>query len=109
MPTWNQGQYIRESIESVLAQTYTDFELIIVDDGSTDDTPSILESYTCDPRVRIIRKDNGGTGSALNAGFAVANGEYETHLNEEINNVYSANKNGGRQTGRRGFCVAQLD
>ncbi|MFA5031206.1 MAG: glycosyltransferase [Patescibacteria group bacterium] len=79
MPTYNQGKFIQESIDSVLSQTFTNFELIIVNDGSTDNTKEILERQT-DPRIRIIHKENGGTGSALNLGFENAVGEYETWL-----------------------------
>ncbi len=77
MPTYNQGRFIRAAVDSILAQTYRNFELIIVDDGSTDGTRTYLQTIT-DPRVRVIVKTNGGTGSALNAGFAVAKGELET-------------------------------
>lgn len=77
MPTYNQSRFIRESIESLLSQTFTDFELIIVDDGSTDNTKEIIERYA-DPRIRYFYKSNGGTGSALNEGFRHAVGQYET-------------------------------
>jgi hypothetical protein len=77
MPTYNQGRYIREAVESVLAQTHRRFELVIVDDGSTDGTAAYLATIK-DTRVRVIRKKNGGTGAALNAGFAVTSGVLET-------------------------------
>lgn len=77
MPTFNQGRYLRDAVNSILAQTYGDFELVIVDDGSTDNTPEIISSLT-DSRIKKIRKTNGGTGSALNAGFSVTSGQYET-------------------------------
>jgi len=79
MPTYNQGKFIQESIDSVLNQTFKNFELIIVDDGSTDNTKEILDQQI-DPRIKIIHKDNGGTGSALNLGFENSIGEYETWL-----------------------------
>lgn len=77
MPTYNQEQYIREAVDSILAQTHRHFELVIVNDGSTDGTAKYLATLT-DPRVRIISKPNGGTGTALNAGYEVTKGEYET-------------------------------
>ena len=53
-PAYNAATYLAETVESVLAQTLREFELILVDDGSTDQTPDILESYAADPRVRMI-------------------------------------------------------
>ena len=77
MPTYNQAKFLREAIDSLLAQTFRDFELIIVNDGSTDDTEAIVKSYA-DPRIKYLKKPNGGTGSALNEGFRHATGKYET-------------------------------
>ena len=74
MPAFNAGPYIRESIESVLAQTYTDFEYLIIDDGSQDETASILESFK-DTRIRIIRHENNrGLIATLNEGIMEAKG-----------------------------------
>src|SRR2546425_10794533 len=66
IPVYNGGPFLRESLDSILAQTYSDFETIVVDDGSTDDTPQILASYG--PRIRAFRKPNGGRASAINLG-----------------------------------------
>ena len=55
MPMFNASRYLRECIDSILAQTFTDFELLIADDGSTDNSVEIVESYT-DPRIRLIRR-----------------------------------------------------
>jgi glycosyltransferase involved in cell wall biosynthesis len=77
MPTYNYAKYIQNSIDGILNQTYQNFELIIVNDGSTDNTKEILERQT-DPRIKTIHKNNGGCGSALNLGFPLATGEYET-------------------------------
>lgn len=77
MPAYNQGRFIRAAVESILGQSYREIELIVVDDGSTDGTADYLKTVT-DPRVRVIMKENGGTGSALNVGFAAARGELET-------------------------------
>lgn len=54
MPMYNASRYLRECIDSILAQTFTDFELLIVDDGSTDESVEIVESYH-DPRIRLIK------------------------------------------------------
>lgn len=78
MPAYNQGRFIRESINSILAQTFVDWELIIVDDGSTDETPALVSKYIQDPRIKYVHKENGGTGSALNVGFELAKAPYET-------------------------------
>jgi glycosyltransferase involved in cell wall biosynthesis len=68
MPVYNAGNYIGEAIESVLQQTFTDFEFIIVNDGSTDNTASVILSYS-DPRIRVISQKNKGIAAALNLGL----------------------------------------
>jgi glycosyltransferase involved in cell wall biosynthesis len=87
MPTYNQGEFLNESIVSIKNQSYTDWELIIVDDGSTDTTRNIAKAHTLDPRIKYIKKANGGTGSALNMGFSMATGDYETWWASD-NNMY---------------------
>jgi glycosyltransferase involved in cell wall biosynthesis len=73
---YNYARYLPEAIESVLAQTYTNFELIVCDDGSTDESCSLVERYARrDPRIKLIRKDNGGVASALNAAYRESKGE----------------------------------
>jgi glycosyltransferase involved in cell wall biosynthesis len=73
---YNYGRYLSDAIESVLYQTYTHFELIICDDGSTDSSRDILERYKSrDPRIRTIYAANGGQSSALNAAFRKSTGE----------------------------------
>jgi glycosyltransferase involved in cell wall biosynthesis len=85
LPTYNGAAYLRESLDSCLNQTFRDFELIVVDDGSTDDTEAILSSYG-DPRIRVFRQDNQGLPSALNAGFAQALGRLWSWTSDD--NVY---------------------
>jgi glycosyltransferase involved in cell wall biosynthesis len=75
-PVFNGENYIAETIESVIAQTYTDWEYIIVDDGSTDGTPSLVKKYLNDDRIKYIRKANSGCSSARNRGIENAKGEY---------------------------------
>jgi glycosyltransferase involved in cell wall biosynthesis len=83
LPVHNGARYVALAIESVLRQTYQHLELIIVDDGSIDDTPRILNSYRHDPRVRIIRQTNQKLPAALNSGFAQAQGEYRTWTSDD--------------------------
>lgn len=75
MPAYNAEAYIRYAVDSILAQTFADFELIIIDDGSKDTTPNIIESYD-DPRIRLIRKENEGVAATLNRGIELAKGEF---------------------------------
>lgn len=77
IPVYNMGPWLRDCLESVLAQTFTSFECILVDDGSTDDSPQICDHYAKkDDRFRVIHKANGGLSSARNAGLDDAAGEY---------------------------------
>ena len=79
---YNYGRFIAEAIESVLNQTYTNFELIIVDDGSTDNSREVINSYT-DARIQTIFQENGGQAAAFNAGFNKANGELVSFLDSD--------------------------
>ena len=79
---YNYGRYIGAAIESVLSQTYEDFELIIVDDGSTDDSREVIDTYS-DPRIITVFKENGGQASAFNAGFERASRDYVAFLNAD--------------------------
>ena len=77
MPAYNVEQYIRECMDSVIAQTLADIEIIVVDDGSTDSTGTILDGYAdADKRVRVIHKENSGYGASMNVGLREAGGEY---------------------------------
>jgi glycosyltransferase involved in cell wall biosynthesis len=75
LPVYNGSRYLNESINCILRQRYTNFELIIIDDGSTDDSASIIAAYT-DPRIRFYSQENQGLSSALNQGLSLANGIY---------------------------------
>jgi glycosyltransferase involved in cell wall biosynthesis len=74
MPVYNGERFIREAVDSVLAQTHAAWELLIVDDGSTDATPTILAHYH-DPRIRVFRQENRGEGGARNTGLDHARGD----------------------------------
>jgi glycosyltransferase involved in cell wall biosynthesis len=76
VPCYNQQDFIAETLDSVLRQTYGEWECIIVDDGSTDGSAALIEQYAKkDHRFKFLRKENGGVAAARNFGFAQANGE----------------------------------
>ena len=77
---YNQGRYLRDNIESVLAQRWPGFEHIVVDDGSTDETAAVCARY---PHVRYLRQENAGQSAALNRGFREARGEIIAWLNSD--------------------------
>lgn len=77
VPVYNMENYLCRCVDSILAQTYQDIEVILVDDGSKDSSPSICDRYAeMDSRVKVIHKPNGGLSSARNAGLDAATGEY---------------------------------
>jgi glycosyltransferase involved in cell wall biosynthesis len=81
IPTYNRAEYICETLESVFTQTYPDFEVIIVDDGSTDHTKDVLKPYL--NRVQYIYKNNGGPASARNTGIRASTGKYIAFLDSD--------------------------
>ena len=88
---YNYAKYLPQAIESVLSQTYCDFELIIVDDGSTDSSRDIIESYVkSDSRIKAIFKSNGGQASAFNVGVAASSGEVICFLDSD--DYFATNK-----------------
>ena len=81
VPVYNVSRFLPECIESVINQTYGDFELILVDDGSTDGSGIICDNYASkDNRIIVLHKTNGGLTSARNAGLSTASGEWIMHL-----------------------------
>lgn len=84
VPVYNHARFLPAALDSVLAQTVGDWEALIVDDGSTDETPAIAARYAArDPRFVSIRKPNGGVASALNEGFARARGKWLLWLSSD--------------------------
>lgn len=84
VPVYNVEKYLRECIESVLNQAYEDYELILVDDGSTDSCPQICDQYGCkDSRIRVIHQKNRGVSSARNTGLSVSKGRYIVFLDSD--------------------------
>ena len=82
MSVYNGQQYLRQCIESILSQTNGDFEFLIIDDGSTDNTPSILASYQ-DARMKIIRQENCGLTKSLNRGLSLAQGNFVARIDAD--------------------------
>ncbi len=84
LPVYNGERYVAEAIDSILGQAFGGFELVIVDDGSTDGTGRILERYRAsDLRIRVMSQGNGGIVSALNAGLALCRGRYVARMDAD--------------------------
>lgn len=83
-PIYNTEQYLPRCIDSILAQTFTDFELLLIDDGSKDKSGQICDEYAAkDSRVRVFHKENGGVSSARNLGLDNAQGEWITFVDSD--------------------------
>ena len=83
IPTHNRSQTLPEAVQSVLAQTYGHLELIVVDDGSTDETEAALARFTRDSRFRYLQQENAGSAAARNSGVATARGELVAFLDSD--------------------------
>lgn len=86
LPAYNHGTYVVEAMDSVLAQTFTRWELIVIDDGSTDDTLAVLQAYVArcaDPRIRLLTQKNAGSHATLNRGLEMARTPYLAILNSD--------------------------
>jgi glycosyltransferase involved in cell wall biosynthesis len=81
IPVYNRYRPVKEAVDSVLAQTFTDYELIVVDDGSTDDTPRVAEEYG--ERIRCLRQENRGVSAARNAGVAASSAPWLAFLDSD--------------------------
>lgn len=82
MPAYNAGTYIRQAIQSVLDQSYTNWELVIIDDGSTDQTNAIVSGYI-DSRIKVVRQENRGEAAARNNALRNIQGEYLAFLDSD--------------------------
>lgn len=82
MPVYNCPKYVSAAIESILAQNFADFEFIIIDDGSTDETPEVLRHYR-DPRIRMVTQTNYGLTITLNRGIEMALGKYLARMDQD--------------------------
>lgn len=77
VPVYNVEQYIKRCINSLIEQSFSDFEILLIDDGSTDNSSQICDNYKAiDQRIRVIHKKNGGLSDARNVGIKESKGEY---------------------------------
>lgn len=84
VPIYKAEKYLRRCVDSILAQTFTDFEVLLIDDGSPDNSGEICDEYAAkDSRVRVFHKENGGVSSARNLGLENASGEYTIHTDPD--------------------------
>ena len=84
VPVYNVAAYLPECVDSILSQDYEELEVILIDDGATDNSGAICDRYTAaDPRVRVIHQKNGGAAAAKNAGLRAATGQYLTFVDSD--------------------------
>jgi GT2 family glycosyltransferase len=102
IPCFNQAQYLGDAIASVLAQTYANVELIVIDDGSTDNTEETASAY---PGARLLRQTNRGLAAARNAGLAASRGDYLVFLDSDDRLLPSALESGLKAFARHPACA----
>ena len=83
VPVYNVEKYIRQCLESIINQTYKNLEIIVVNDGTKDNSMKIVEEYLSDERIKVINKENGGIASARNRGIDEATGEYISFVDSD--------------------------
>ena len=95
IPVYNVEKYLRKCVDSVLAQDIADMEVILIDDGSPDNSGAICDEYAeKDTRVKVIHKENGGAATARNVGLDIARGKYITFVDSDdylLPNTYRPN------------------
>ena len=114
IPVYNVQDYVRDCVESVLAQTYTELEILLVDDGSTDASGSICDEYaSMDDRIRVIHRENGGLSAARNSGIKECRGEYVSFIDSDdavspvfIETLYNMCDRSGANTAICGIGIA---
>lgn len=79
VPVFNSARFIAPTLDSLVKQSYKNFEIIVVDDGSTDEAARVIQHFSFDRRLRVIKQEHAGVGSTLNTGHAAARGKYITY------------------------------
>lgn len=82
LPVYNAEKYLKQAVESVLAQSFPDFELIIINDGSTDGSQEIIQNFR-DPRIKMVRQENKGITATLNVGLSMSHAEYIARIDAD--------------------------
>ena len=90
IPAYNQARFLDRAIASALGQINADVEVVVIDDGSTDDTPAVIARHQAEPRLKAVRQPNAGLGAARNRGLAESTGEYVCFL--DADDFYSPDK-----------------
>ena len=83
VPVYNVGPYLRRCLDSIVGQTYADLEILLIDDGSTDESGAICDEYAQDERVRVFHTENRGAARARNLGLSEAKGTYVIFLDSD--------------------------
>lgn len=83
VPTYNNEKYLANCIDSLLAQTFQDFEVIVVDDGSTDQTIKLLKAFKTNPRIRVHSQPNSGISAARNQGLKLSRGKFISFVDSD--------------------------
>ena len=83
LPTYNREKYLEKAIKSVLCQTYKNYDLIIIDDGSTDNTDKVIKRYINNPKIIFIKQSNKGAAAARNAGIKICSGDYIAFIDSD--------------------------
>ena len=117
VPVYNVGEYLNRCIESIVTQTYTKLEIILVDDGSSDDCPELCDLWAeKDARIKVIHKQNGGLSDARNKGMALATGEYISFIDSDdwiasefYERLYTAIKQDGSDLAACTVCMVWED
>ena len=83
VPVYNVEKYLKQCLDSIVNQTYKNLEIIIVNDGTKDNSMKIVEEYLQDKRIKVINKENGGLSSARNIGIKEATGDYISFIDSD--------------------------
>ena len=111
IPIYKVEQYIARCLDSIKAQTFTDYEVIMIDDGTPDRSAEIAEAYTADPRFKLYRQRNAGIGAVRNRGLSIAKGEYIAFVDSDdmikeshLEKLYAAAKESGADIVCCSYC-----